>query len=332
MNNHRATVKDVAKHAGVSIATVSHVINNTRYVSPEVCEKVEQAMAAVNYIPNNMARALRSDKTNTIGVLIPDITNPFFATIVKTLEEALGQKGYSMLLCHSADSHKKELEQLEVLHAFRVDGIIIVPVSMTFDYSTTAVYSQCPMVFIDRRPRMSTYSGVFINFRDVCRKAVEQLILAGHTSIGYLMGSVRFSSVEERQEGYLDALAKHNIPVRQEWIVSGPRTEEAGYEYMRYFLQNTDVTAVFVANRSQSLGAVRCLNEMNIDVPGRMAIICLSMESEVALTRPPLTSVYAPLDEVGNRVAELLLRRIAGEAPENEQIVIAGGITPRSSY
>lgn len=332
MNNSRATVKDVAKCAGVSIATVSHVINNTRYVSPEMREKVEKAMLDMNYVPNHTARALRSDRTNTVGVVIPDVTNPFFASVVKALEEMLNQRGYSMLLCHSGDNHGKEMKQLEILHAFRVDGIIIAPASTTFDYSTTAVYSRCPMVFIDRKPNMSAFSGVFINFHDVVQSAVEQLIQAGHTSIGCMVGYIRFSTTKDRQQGYLDALTKHQIPIRQELIISGPTTEECGYEYMRYFLEKTDVTAVFTANRHMSLGAVRCLNEMNIVVPDQMGIIGLAVKNEIALTRPTLTTVYTPEADIGVSAAELLLRRIGGEQLENERIILDGCITPRSSY
>lgn len=332
MINSRATVKDVAKCAGVSIATVSHVINNTRYVSPQMRAKVEQAMKVTNYVPNHTARALRSDKTNTIGVVIPDVTNPFFATVVKALEGVLSQRGYSMLLCHSGDEYEKELKQLEILHAFRVDGIIIAPSSTTFDYSMTAVYGRCPMVFIDRKPKMPVYSGVFINFHDIVQNAVEQLIQSGHSSIGFMIGYLRFSTTEDRQQGYLDALKKHNIPIDQNFIVSGPTTESAGYEYMRYFLEKTDVTAVFVANRLMSLGAVRCLNELGVDIPSQMGIICLAVQNEIALSRPALTTVYTPEVDIGISAANLLLRRIRGEKLEDEKIILDGCMTARSSY
>ena len=332
MVRHRATVKDVAKLANVSIATVSHVLNHTRYVSPEVCKRVEDALRETNYMYNNAARSLRSNKTNTIGVIIPDITNPFFSKIVKSLEQVINRKNYSMILCHSGDSHVKELELMETLRAGRVDGAVIAPASPTFDYSEVELYRQCPVVFIDRRPQMEQYSGVFINVHDIVQYAVEQLILAGHTKIGCMLGHIRFSTTFDRKRGYEDALQKHGIALRNDLVLSSPTTVEAGYERMSYYLQGTNCTAVFVANSRLSLGAIQCRNEFNIDVPGRMAIIGLAAQEWAAVTRPALTTVYEPLEEIGVATAELLLSRIGGDERQNEQIVLDACLSARSSY
>lgn len=332
MGNARATIKDVARMANVSTATVSHVLNNTRFVSPEVKQRVMGALEETNYSFNNVARALRSSKTNNIGVIIPDITNPFFAHVVKYLEVVLNQQGYNILLCHSRNDPEKEMEQLESMRSGLVDGVIIAPASSTFDYSTLPISKQCPMIFIDRRPMMKKYNGVFCNIRDVTQYAIEQLILAGHTRIACMLGQIRFSITYDRKKGYLDALEKHNIPVRQELILSGPTTAESGYEMMEYIMRATDATAVFAANGKLSLGAMHYLNEHDIAVPGRMAIIGLAAYEWSSVTRPALTSVLEPLKEMGLAAANLLLELIREPERPEEQIVLDAYLTKRTSY
>jgi len=332
MSEKYATIKDIAKMANVSTATVSHVLNNTRYVRPEVRKRVEEALRIKNYVHNNAARALRSNKTNTIGVIIPDVTNLFFAKIVKSLENILNQNGYQLLLCHSGDDYEKELEHIKTLSSARVDGIVMAPASATYDYSALPISKNFPLIFIDRCPNMERYSGVFVNSHDIIQYAVEQLILAGHKNIGCMIGEIKFITTYNRKKGYIDALEKHGIPVRNDLILSGVTKVEAGYEMMSYLLRATDATAVFIANNKLSLGAMQYLSEMNIDVPGRMAIIGFAAQEWASVTKPKLTTVYEPLSDIGVAAARMILKMVENPDMPEERITIDACITERSSY
>ncbi len=328
----RPTVKDVAKLANVSIATVSHVINGTRYVSPEVTEKVQTAMREINYIYNNAARSLRSNKTNTIGIIIPNIANPFFANTVNSIETVLNQNGYKILLCHSSDNQEKEMEQLESFGDGRVDGVILSPASPRLDYSQLPIFQKVPFVFFDRRPHMSQYCGAFINMYDATKYAVEQLVLAGHTKIGLIIGIARFSTTSDRRRGYEDALQKNGISILENLILTCPTTEQNGYERMRHLIQNTDCTAVFVANNLLSLGAMRYLREAKVEVPKRISVIGLASKDWVGVTQPPLTTIHEPLEDLGTTTAELMLQRLNGEDIQNKQITLPAFLSERTSY
>ncbi len=332
MGADRSTIKDVAKAAGVSIATVSHVLNNTRFVSEEARTRVEQAIRSVDYTSNTLARALRSSRTNTVGVIVPDIANPFFAALVKAIERVLYQQGYTIVLCHSRDELDRELQQLETLASLQVDGIIIVAASATFDYATLPVYRARPVIFVDRRPGMPAYSGVFCNLRDVLQYATEQLILSGHSRIACILGPSRFSVETDRRQGYLDAMNKHRLTVDPSLVMSGQASQEAGYSRMAYLLDATDVTAVLAANGRIAMGAMHCLRERGIAVPGRMAIIAQGAYEWHQVTTPELTTVLEPLSDIGAAAPNLLLERIKTPRLPERQVVLDAYLTKRSSY
>lgn len=332
MQNRKATIKDVAQMAGVSIATVSHVLNKTRYVSPETQLRVLDVIEKIGYVYNNAGRMLRNNRTQLVGVIVPDIANSFFSITFKKIESILNRNGYKMLLCHSGDDPEKERQQLLSFGAGRVDGILLAPASPTFDYSTLPMYQEYPFVFFDREPKMAEYCGVFFNLHDAVQTATEELINAGHRRIACILGITRFSTTMFRLKGFQDALIKHNLPVDENLIFSCPTTRTEGYQKMKQILEQTDCTAVVCLNAFQAKGAVHYLNENNIDIPGRMSIITVASSDWYEMTRPMLTAIVSPVDELGEKAADLMLRRLNGEDVNNKRFYLNAPLTKRSSY
>ena len=332
MNKERSTIHDVARMADVSTATVSHVINNTRFVSEQVAKRVRDAMKETNYRSNYVARALRSSKTKTIGVIIPDITNPFYARMVHSLEMELNKYGYGLILCHSKDDLDRELEQIERLRSWLVDGIMIAPASSTFDYTELSSLQDCPVVYIDRQPNAEQFSGVFCNTHDTVQYAVEQLILSGHRKIACMLGHVLFSTTMDRKKGYIDALEKHGIPINPQYITTGPTTIESGDERMDYLLKASDVTAVFAANRKLSIGAMRRLSASGVKIPEEMAVIGFAAYEWCDITTPALTTVLEPIDDIGAEAARMMHARLTDAASAHSIVRLDAYLTQRSSY
>lgn len=330
MSGETVTIKDIAKRAGVSTATVSHVINNTRYVSEDVSQRVMKAMKEMDYRSNYLAKALRSNCSHTIGVIIPDITNHAFARIVHALEVELNRSGYSIILGNSRDELQREQEQFERLRSWRVDGIVMVPASPDFDYGS--LYSKdCPILFVDRRPNTERYSGIFSDVYPPIFAGIEQLIESGHRRIACLTGEIRFS-VQDRLNAFSDALAKHEVPMDSGLMPGGPSTIESGYERMEYICRATDATAVFVANRLLSMGCMQYVADHNIAVPDRMAILSFGCYDWRRITHPRLSTVLDPIDQMGMAAGQMMLTFLKNPEAEENRVVMNAYLTDRTSY
>ena len=334
MEKGRATIKDVARIAGVSTATVSHVMNQTRYVSEAVQERVMAAMRETNYTSNYIAKALRSSKSHTIGVVIPDISNPFYSNIVHHMERKLHDAGYMMILCDSRESVKQEEEMIQRLCGFQVDGIVLTPISPQVDYAQWAKRLGRPMVFMDRYPNSEQYSGVFCTVRKVICQAVEQMILSGHDCIALINRDTigLYSIVREREEGYRDALMKHGITPDPRYIFEIPATSERGYVQMADILRELpEVNGVFCANRHISLGALQCLIDSGRRIPVDMSIAGFATYNWYNVTTPRLSSVLEPLKEMGEAVGQLMLEVLEDPDREPRRIVLEAQLVGNAS-
>lgn len=334
MEKGRATIKDVARIAGVSTATVSHVMNQTRYVSEAVQERVMAAMRETNYTSNYIAKALRSSKSHTIGVVIPDISNPFYSNIVHHMERKLHDAGYMMILCDSRESVKQEEEMIQRLCGFQVDGIVLTPISPQVDYAQWAKRLGRPMVFMDRYPNSEQYSGVFCTVRKVICQAVEQMILSGHDCIALINRDTigLYSIVREREEGYRDALMKHGITPDPRYIFEIPATSERGYVQMADILRELpEVNGVFCANRHISLGALQCLIDSGRRIPADMSIVGFATYNWYNVTTPRLSSVLEPLKEMGEAVGQLMLEVLEDPDREPRRIVLEAQLVGNAS-
>ncbi|MDO4548646.1 MAG: LacI family DNA-binding transcriptional regulator [Clostridia bacterium] len=334
MDNKRTTIKDVARVAGVSTATVSHVINKTRYVSEEVRERVRAAVQSTNYSSNYIARALRGSKTHTVGVVIPEISNPFYSSIIYHMELTLHEAGYMMILCDSQESAEHEVEIIERLCGCQVEGIVLAPISPATDYEAWAQRIGCPIVYIDRYPNSAKYSGVFCTVREAVSLATEQMILCGHNCVALMNRDTAglYSIVREREEGYRDALKKHGIEPDSRYIFEIPACTEYGYAKMGDILRELrEVNGVFCANRHISLGALQCLIDSGRRIPEDMSIVGFAAYSWYNVTTPRLSCVLEPLKEMGEAAGRLILDVIADPDRPPEKIVLKASLVGSAS-
>lgn len=322
------SLKDVAELSGVSTATVSHVINGTRNVSGETRERVNAAMASLGYQRNYLARAMRRQRSNAIGCIIPDISNFFFGEIVEGAESVLKEKGYSIFLSNTGGSIRQEEEQIQTFASWMVDGIILA--SSDPDLDTRSVPS-CPVVCVDREPANNCLDYVGVNGREVTCRAIQEMAERGYQKIGYITGSYELSTTQERLKGYHEALRSRGIPFRSEYVKIGNSKMSGGQNLMRELVETTDVQAVFVANNLMTIGALQTLKEMEIPIPERIALFGFDDSYWTNALDPPLSTIRQPGKEIGCEAARLLLERMEGGEFAPRRIILDAKICMRRS-
>lgn len=316
-------IKEVAKTAGVSTATVSHVINQTRYVSDETKLKVLEAMKALNYYPNQVARSLRSNKTNMVALIYPvgfaDTSTFFFASVTQGVQNKLKEHGYHLINCHINENINDEMEQVRVLNSLLIDGIIIAPTLDDHSYLNEAASGKYPIVFIDRKPIGYNADTILVDNYSITYEAVNYLINKGHRKIGFINGHLGITTSDERLLGYKNALINKNIEIDESIIKIaeiGRTTFEDGYMLARELLKVKGLTALFVANNVMSMGAMAYIQESKIKVPGELSIIGFDDYDWTKISTPPLTVIMQPAYEMGEKAAEVLLDRIKNPTSE----------------
>lgn len=311
----RSGIKQVAKQAGVSIASVSHVINNTRYVSDEVKRKVYEAMEELDYHPNSAARSLRSQKSNTIGLIVPvlpsDTSNFFFMMVAQGIQYTLKQRGYHLLLSNNTTEQiEDEQEQIKLFNSKLIDGLFIASIAEDVSYLNDIVHSNYPVVFIDRNPTGYNGDCVLADGIGGAYEAVKTLILKGHRRIGLLTGELGITTSNERYVGYKKALADHDIPFDSSMVRMAESNFESGYESVKDLLTEQEITALFIANNVLTMGAMRYIQERRIQIPAELAIIGFDDYDWTQITSPPLSVIRQPSYEIGVKAAEIMLERI----------------------
>ena len=307
-----ATIRDVARAAGVSVATVSHVINGTRPVAPETAERVQRTMEALDYHPNAVAQSLRTRKTHAIGAVVSDITNPFFATLVRGAEDVAAEAGYSLIVCNSDESPDKEDRYVRLLRQRRMDGLLISPVG---DGSSKAVQElprwRIPFVFIDRRAKGIKADAVLSDNVDGSYQATKYLIERGNSRIGIILGIKGATTTEERLAGYSQALEEAGIAISKELVVWGDYRTEGGRRATA-LLMGLDVapTAIFSTNNLMTVGVLKTLAHRKISVPEEMAVVSFDDLDLADLIIPSLTAVVQHPDEIGRKAVHILLERM----------------------
>ena len=310
----KVTMKDVAREAGVSTATVSHVINKTRFVEKETKNKVLGVLKKLSYYPNAAAQSLRSKKTKVIGLIVPDISNFFFTAVIKGIESTLKKYGYNLILSDSDENLKTEKEQIKVFNAKLVDGLIIAPASGDHTFLKKLLDRNSPVVFIDRKPQgYCPGDCVLVDNAEGAYKAVSMLIKKGHSKIGIITGVPGLTTSEERLEGYKKALVDYGIKVDQNLIKIGNSRYDSGYKLMKELLLNSNITALFVVNNLMTIGAIKFLKEKQIKIPDDLAIIGFDDYKWASITNPPLSVVKQPSRKIGEKASELLVKRIKKE-------------------
>jgi LacI family transcriptional regulator/LacI family repressor for deo operon, udp, cdd, tsx, nupC, and nupG len=314
-----ASLTDVARVAGVSIATVSRVISHPEKVTLETQQIVQRVMADLGYRPNRVARRLRQrgGRRHLLGLIIPDIQNPFFAEMARGVEDVAYANQFAVMLCNSDEDLKKEAFYLNVMRDESVDGIILPPINDRDPAVLQMAESGMPMVSVDRSLANSPIDRVEVDNRQGALEAVEHLISLKHRRIGLITGKLDVSTSRERRAGYLAALEAHQIPLDQELLRVGDNKQASGRALAEELLALKDrPTALFVTNNLMAVGAIEAIHQRRLKIPAEVAIIGFDDLPWAEALDPPLTVVRQPAYEVGRAAAELLLRRLENrEAP-----------------
>ena len=332
MGNSSSTIHDVAKEAGVSITTVSHVINKTRFVSDELVGRVNSAIRKLHYQPSNLARGLRTKSSGAIGIVIPDSTNPFFAEVVRGIEDHCYEEGYSAFLCNSDGDTEKEYCYLQILREKSVDGIVLVSSGDNKDSHDLLGKSNIPYVIIDREVPFLKADSVLIDNYKGGYDATSHLINLGHRSIGCIAGPSQVTPSWQRRQGYSRALRDNGLPVEESLIVQGDFRGDSGRDGMHRFLEmKSPPTAIFACNDIMAIGAMAEARRQGIAIPDQISIIGFDDIALASLVVPQLTTIAQPKKLLGETGAKLLLRRLRQEDMDKEDIVLQPELIIRNS-
>jgi LacI family transcriptional regulator len=308
-----ASIYDVARESGVSAFTVSAVINNKSHVSKKLRERVEAAIRKLNYRPNLLARSLAKQKTHTIGMIVPDIANPFFPMVVRGAEDAAQKNGYNLLLCNSDDNLEKEESALEVLLSKRVDGILLTKTVNDFRPSLRQMIKEVniPIVLVMRTAPKVSQDAVITDDYQGAYEAVCHLARSGRRRIGLMGGPLKVSNGKARWQGFKDALEASGLTYDPELVIEGDYRIESGYRGGHLLLSHRP-DGIYVANYLMTVGLLKAAEEMGLRCPEDFGLVSFDDYPWLGIFRPRLTTVELPKYQLGYQAAELLLERIAG--------------------
>lgn len=327
------TIKDVARLAGVSTATVSHVINETRYVSAELRERVLRAMEALNYRPNVLAQGLRRGETHTIGLVVPDNANPFFAEVSRVVEDVGFDRGYSVILCNTGDDLERERVYIDVLIAKQVDGIIFIAAGDHHEHLAELTSANVPLVLADRDVKQSRADVVLVNNEQGGYRATRHLLDLGHQRIGCIGGPSEATPSADRVKGHERALREVGVSVHRELVVQGDFRYKGGEEAADRLLGlASPPSAIFACNDLMAIGTLRAIREAGLRVPEDISVVGYDDIPLASAVSPPLTTVAQPVTELATISTELLLSRIEDGTPRDlERIVLDTDLVIRDS-
>lgn len=326
------TIRDVARLAGVSPATVSRVLNDNPEVGAIYRDRVQNAIAQLDYRPNALARNLRRRATTVIGVIISDVANPFFTTMVRAVEDVAQAAGYSAVLANADEDLDKEVRYLEVAAAERMAGVVLSPASSKHTRIDLLLERGIPVVTVDRKLNTGDVDTVVVANRRAARQATEHLLDEGCRRIGFVAGPSETSTAADRLAGYRHALRATGRPADPGLVVPGGFRIEGGYEATAELLKRPRrPDGLVVANNLMTLGAMQCLIDNDVPVPDEIAVVGFDDFAWATTLRPPLTVVSQPIYDLGRQAAELLLRRIGGEQFPRRQVVLPTTLMVRGS-
>lgn len=306
-----ATIRDVAELAGVSTATVSHVINSTRTVLPETRETVLAAVAQLNYRPSAIARSLSTSITHTVGIVVADITNPFFAELVRGIETRLAQVDYNLIVCNTDERPDRESRYLDLLFGRRVDGMIISCTGENHPIYEAYVRSGIPLVFVDRQPPQHYGSVITADNVRAGFAATTHLLDLGHRRVAILLRHPTLSTAAGRLAGFRQALDARQISIPEEFVVVTDSQVDAAYhEAMRLLSRPDRPTAVVAANHLMSLGLLRAIQELGLACPEQLSLVCFDDQPWTTLFNPRLTVVAQPVQRLCDAAVDLFLAAV----------------------
>ncbi len=328
------TIYDIAKKAGVSPATVSRVLNNKPGLKESTRQKVLQIAKELNYSPNYLARSLKKQRTDTIALIVSDITNPFFTTLARGVEDKASQNGFNVIFCNTDEDIEKEKAYLELMLQRRVDGILIASCS---DGKTFSLFCKknVPLVLVDRRVNNPNLDCVTGDNEEGAYQLTRHLIEThGIKKIAILSGPLTLSTSRERIQGYQRALREFNIAIPKNYTVIGTYKEDFGYRATLEFLkkEGSKIEAIFAGNNFIAVGVIRAARDVGIRVPGDLALVTFDDFEFASSLFPFLTAAKQPAYTMGSLACEFLLQRIRGERiKERREVVLKPEILIRRS-
>jgi len=321
-----ATARDVARQAGVSVSTVSHVLNETRTVSDALRQRVQQAARDLEYEPNAMARSLRIRRSDTLGLMVSDLSNPFFTAVVRGVEDVAQERGYALILCNSNEDPLRERDYLRVLLSRQVDGLMLSPVGQSHESLIRLVQDRFPLVLFDRDISGIDVSTVTLDNERAAFAAVCHLVELGHRRIGMVSGLPSHSTGRDRIAGYRRALREAEIPDDGQLIGVGNSTSEGATVAVSALLDLAErPTAVFATNSLMTIGALIAIQQRGLSVPEDISVVGFDDFLWSAVLRPRLTTVAQPTYELGRTTAELLIDVIHSKGPVTTRKIVLGG-------
>jgi LacI family transcriptional regulator len=326
------TILHVAKLAGVAPITVSRVVNNAPGVNPKTRERVNKAIAELHYVPNAMAKSLRSKKTQIIALVLTDVTNPFWTTIARGVEDTAAHNGFHVILCNTDENPEKESNYITVLLQRRIDGLILAPSSGDRRRLLPLKRQDVPCILIDRQVGGFKTDVVRSNGKEGARRLTEHLIGLGHRRIALIGGPAHVSTAEDRMAGYCQALQEHGIPIEESLIKQGSYKEENSFQFVKELLSVTPrPTAIFASNNLVGVGALQALREAGLQVPEDMALVCFDDIPQASAIYPFLTVCAQDPYKMGCVAANLLIDRITSNRRKTREVILDTKLIIRKS-
>jgi LacI family transcriptional regulator len=327
-------MREIAKRAGVSIGTVSHVINGTATVREKLRHRVMEAIRSLNYQPSQLGRGLRRSRTSMLGMIIPDVTNPFFPAVVRGVEDVAYGRSYRVVLCNTDNDPGKEIAYLNELESYRPAGLLLIPAAesrITGPLKRLAA-SGAPVVCIDRQPPGWHGDVVMVANAEGTYSATRHMLRMGHRHLAVITGPYHLSNAVERLKGFLRATEEASIPVEPEYIQQARFDRHSGYQAaMRLLKMLPRPTAILACNDMMALGTLQAVRESNLRCPEDVSVVGFDNLEFTEFTDPALTTVHQPGYQLGATAARRLLERIDGFSPKPRNLLLQTELKIRNS-
>ena len=327
-------MKQIARMANVSLGTVSHVLNDSARVREPLRKRVLEAVEALGYQPSQLARGLRRDKTDMIGMIIPDVTNPFFPAVVRGAEDVAFSKGYRLILCNTDNDHTKELAHLNALRTYLPAGLLVIPSTFSDIAVQTESYRKAgtAVVCVDRMPRHWDGDSVTVANEEGAYRAVRFLIQMKHRQIAMITGPLHLTNAQERLNGFRRAMHEARIPISPDYIQEATFDKQAGYEKSMILLRMLPrPTAFFAGNDMIALGVLLAIRGMGLRCPEDISVIGFDNLDFAETTSPSLSSVHQSGYQLGATAARIVLDRVSGDASPAKHCVLQTELKVRES-
>ncbi len=322
----KATIKDIQRMTNLSLSTISKYINGGN-VLDENKKLIDSAVKELDFKVNQFARSLKTNKSNTVGVLIPELNSTFNTSIIANVEDVLRQNNYGVIVCDSRLDKGSERQAIDFLISKKVDGIITIPYDKNGTHLNQARRENIPVVLIDRLATDFETDAVIINNKAASKTAVNEIIKNGHKRIGIICVSDKIYTMKERMTGYKEALSEAGIEYDEDLVCIEPMTITGGFNGLKKLINIPNPpTAIFFVNYEITLGAIIAMNEFGIRIADDISVIGFDNMELARVIKPKLTMVIQPMEEISRSAANLMLKRLSGEAWPSKTIVLEAGL------